>query len=60
MLRRTYSLFFNHRGSIGVQLKSNGVTKTCFSIGKERRDIKPGIFKRDIDGIVTKISIPKF
>ncbi|CAD8100348.1 unnamed protein product [Paramecium sonneborni] len=49
-------------GSIGLQIKSNCVTKPCFSIGKESRDFKPGIFKRDMVGIVTKvkISIPKF
>ncbi|CAK78379.1 unnamed protein product (macronuclear) [Paramecium tetraurelia] len=50
------------KGSIGVQIKSNCVTKPCFTIGKESRDIKPGIFKRDMDGVSTKIkiSMPKF
>ncbi|CAD8172308.1 unnamed protein product [Paramecium pentaurelia] len=50
------------KGSIGVQIKSNCITKPCFSIGKESRDVKTGIFKRDMEGIERKIkiSMPKF
>ncbi|CAD8116137.1 unnamed protein product [Paramecium primaurelia] len=50
------------KGSIVVQSKTNCITKPCFSIGKESRDVKAGIFKRDMEGIERKIkiSMPKF